>query len=91
MWEAKAAPGQVAELERWVRSAVRGRAGEIYLGRGVSAGLVVVLLHLGAEAPAGDPDGPPLPDPPNGLIAGSAHAWQFERAPNRLDRSDLLG
>lgn len=91
MWEAKAAPGQAAELERWARAAVRGRDAEIYLGRGPSTGLVVVLLHLGVEESTSAISDPPLPDPPDGLIAGSAHAWQFERVPNRLDRSDLLG
>ncbi|MCK9899361.1 hypothetical protein CC117_04020 [Parafrankia colletiae] len=92
MWEARAAPGRVGELERWVRSAVAGRVAEIYLGRGESAGLVVVLLHIGGgvEEPSGAA-GQPLLAPPDELTAGSAHAWQFERADAGLDRSDRLG
>ncbi|OAA21112.1 hypothetical protein UG55_106552 [Frankia sp. EI5c] len=81
MWEARAAPGRVGDLERWAHEATRGREAEIYLGRGAAADLVVILLHVGAGGAAGaEAAGPPLPDPPDGLVTGLARAWEFGRA-----------
>ncbi|ONH59694.1 hypothetical protein CcI49_15915 [Frankia sp. CcI49] len=91
MWEARAAEGRLADLEAWALGAARDQEAEIYLGREASAGLVVILLHVGGGGPEADTVGPPLPDPPVGLVTGTVHAWQFERADSRLDRSDRLG
>jgi len=84
MWEARAAPGRVADLERWARSVTAGRDADIYRGRADSAGLVVILLHPPAGAAAGraaaeDAADGPLPAPPADLVVGRVSAWPFER------------
>jgi hypothetical protein len=68
MWEVTVAAEHVADLLRWVTTAVAGREAEVYR----SADRVVVLLH-------GYDDARPFPDPPPDLVTRPAHAWDFER------------
>ncbi|WP_308222632.1 hypothetical protein [Frankia sp. AgB32] len=86
MWEARAAVGRLDELCAWAVEALAGREGEVYLSRQPDADLVVVVLRLpdaapptGYAAPADGPPRAPLPAPPAGLVAGSAHEWPFQQ------------
>ena len=74
MWEARAADGRAAELERWVREtalpALRPAApvrSEVFAADGGR----VLLITWGPGEPAA------VPDPPDGLLARPVHRWSF--------------
>jgi hypothetical protein len=65
MWEAKAAPGRVADLVEHVKAAADPRA-QIY--RSADDRVVVI-----------DPVGRGVSDVPAELVARAPHVWRFER------------
>ncbi|GAA1069489.1 hypothetical protein [Kitasatospora arboriphila] len=77
MWEARAAEGRAAELERWVREEVlpglRAAAPD-RLELLTAEGDRVLLITWWTGEPAH------LPDPPDGLTARPVHRWSFTRA-----------
>ncbi len=75
MWEARATPGRLADLRDWAIDALSGREGEVYHSAQSGGDLVVVILRL----PDAGPAAAPLPVPPDGLVAGSPHAWPFHQ------------
>ncbi|WP_055749744.1 hypothetical protein [Frankia sp. AvcI1] len=90
MWEARATPGRLTDLRDWAVAALGGRKGEVYLSRQPGGDLVVMILRLPDAAPTNVAAGPdtattnepataPLPPPPDGLVAGTPHAWPFHQ------------
>lgn len=77
MWEARVAPGRLAEAEAWLRAAVLAPAlaagalaAEGFRAAGPEERLVAITRW------AGEPEWVE-PDPPAALVA-RAHAWAFE-------------
>lgn len=62
MWEARAAPGRLADLRTWAIEALAGRPGEVYVSRQSTGDLVVLILR--PPGPQLSPDAPPAPDLP---------------------------
>ena len=74
MWEARAAEGRAAELERWVHEhalpavrAARPQRAEVF----TASGDRVLLITWWTGEPAA------VPDPPDGLTARPVHRWSF--------------